>query len=230
MWQIKNSLAVSTLLSKHGVKHFTTTRQTGNTTEDSTKKELFLSNNLTYNTFASSKQIHENIIKIISSKNEAARYDGYDGFITLVKGVSLGVFTADCVPVFLADKNNMVIGVLHAGWKGIKAGIVEAGIEIFKKDFDISPLNIIAGIGPHICDKCYQVGSEFQESFPENYKNGYLNMNNEIELRLICAGVAGASIDSAVKTEGFCTFHNNDSFFSYRKNEKDRRLLSLITL
>ncbi|OGS28268.1 MAG: hypothetical protein A2297_10245 [Elusimicrobia bacterium RIFOXYB2_FULL_48_7] len=177
----------------------------------------------------SSKQVHGKQILIVKNSSEARRYEGFDGFMTGFRGIPLGVFTADCVPVFLADKKGTFAAVLHAGWKGLHGGIVENGVETLLKISGTESSGIIAGIGPHICGECYKVGMEFGDYFPESFKNGRMGLANEIVLRLKSKNIPEMNIDRA-PSDGFCTFHNNDLFFSYRKGEKAARLLSAIML
>ncbi|OGS21507.1 MAG: hypothetical protein A3J83_05855 [Elusimicrobia bacterium RIFOXYA2_FULL_40_6] len=216
MWQINDNLASSSLISSigTGLNHYTTTK---------------LSGNINPPLLTSSKQVHGKEIKIIKNILDAQRYDGFDGFITNLKGIPLGVFTADCVPVFLAEKSGKCVAVLHAGWKGLHNGIIENGVELFKNNYGIESFDIVTAIGPHICEKCYEVGKEFAEYFPNSYKNGHLDMSNEAVLRLKSKNIPEKNIDCA-DSQHFCTFHNPDLFFSYRKDEKTSRLLSLVLI
>ena len=77
-------------------------------------------------------QTHSSKILKINHKNLEKKYKS-DGITSDLKGVALGVLTADCVPILMYDKINKKICVLHAGWKGIFKGIVEKGIKKFSK-------------------------------------------------------------------------------------------------
>jgi len=87
-----------------------------------------------------------------------------DALVTNIPGIAIGVLTADCVPILLADEKKRVIGVVHAGWKGAIGGVIEAGIETMKK-LGAKPSNIVATIGPAIEQYSYEVGGEFREQF-----------------------------------------------------------------
>ena len=78
-------------------------------------------------------QTHSNKVVIINSKNKNSIKFKSDALITNIKGIALGVVTADCVPIILFDVNNQIIGCIHAGWKGAISGIIENTIKKFKK-------------------------------------------------------------------------------------------------
>ncbi|MBU0952285.1 MAG: polyphenol oxidase family protein [Elusimicrobia bacterium] len=216
MWKTEGNLAFSTLIScfDSRITHFTTTK---------------LSGNITHPLLTSSKQVHDKKIKIVKSISDAHSYEGYDGFITGVKGIPLGIFTADCVSVFLAEKSGKCAAILHAGWKGLYTGIIENGVEMLLENFGVESSGLVAAIGPHICEKCYEVGEEFAGYFPNSYKNGYLNLSNEAILRLKAKNIPENNID-CIDSKDFCTLHNPNLFFSYRQGEKTSRMLSLIML
>lgn len=85
-----------------------------------------------------------------------------DGLVTNRPGIALGVLTADCVPVLLADGKAGVVGAAHAGWRGAKAGIVAAVVEAMCA-LGATRESIRAGIGPAIARRSYEVGPEFPE-------------------------------------------------------------------
>ena len=86
-----------------------------------------------------------------------------DALITKVKGLALGVVTADCVPVIIYDLENEIIGCIHAGWKGAFSGIIKNTINKIKK---INSKNkILASIGPCIGKRSYEVDLTFYKKF-----------------------------------------------------------------
>jgi YfiH family protein len=94
-----------------------------------------------------------------------------DAMVTDVKGVALGVLTADCVPVLFADPKAMVIGAAHAGWRGAIGGILENTLKAME-ELGASRNRIIAALGPCIWEKSYEVGPEFPGFFlTESPKN-----------------------------------------------------------
>jgi len=87
-----------------------------------------------------------------------------DGHATNVPGLLLAVAAADCVPVFLADPVRRAVAVLHAGWRGAAAGIVEAGVQVLRHAFHSAPPDLLAHVGPSIGPCCYEVGPEVLEA------------------------------------------------------------------
>ena len=77
-------------------------------------------------------QTHSRKVTIINNKNKNLIKFRSDAIITKIKGICLGVVTADCVPIILFDKKNQIIGCIHAGWKGAFSGIIENTLKKFK--------------------------------------------------------------------------------------------------
>lgn len=94
--------------------------------------------------------------------------EGVDALVTTLKGVAIGVSTADCVPVALVDDNAGVAGVAHAGWRGALGGVVLRLVEeMLRRGADLSGLR--AFFGPAICSGCFEVGEEVAAHFPDEY-------------------------------------------------------------
>ena len=87
-----------------------------------------------------------------------------DALVTKRPGIALGILTADCTPVLLADMHAGVIGAAHAGWKGAKAGVIEAVVAAMVRH-GADPKNIMAAVGPVIGAASYEVGPEFRQAF-----------------------------------------------------------------
>jgi YfiH family protein len=94
----------------------------------------------------------------------AVRVSGYDGFLASRPGVLLTVGVADCVPAFLAATGRPVVALLHAGWRGVAAGIVPRAVEAMARDYGVSAEEIRAWWGPAIGPCCYPVGREVVEA------------------------------------------------------------------
>ena len=107
-------------------------------------------------------QTHNNkVIEI--TKNNYKRKINSDAIISKVRGLLLGVVTADCVPILLYDKKNNIVGCIHAGWKGAFAGIIKKTISKIKKTN--SSNQIFASVGPCIGKKNYEVDLKFFNKF-----------------------------------------------------------------
>jgi polyphenol oxidase len=87
-----------------------------------------------------------------------------DGMVTKARGLALGILTADCAPVLLADGSAGVIGAAHAGWRGALTGVLGATVAAMVK-LGAKPERIVAGIGPCIAQRSYEVGPEFPAAF-----------------------------------------------------------------
>jgi polyphenol oxidase len=154
-----------------------------------------------------------------------------DALVSNESGKRIGVRTADCVPILLADPKTRAVAAIHAGWRGTAARVASKTIERMQKDFGTQPGNVIAAIGPSIGVCCYEVGTEvraqFADLFPDRIGNGHL-MLDLIEANrriLMAAGVPAAQIQSA----GLCTYCSPEDFFSYRRDPRDPgRMISFI--
>jgi YfiH family protein len=87
-----------------------------------------------------------------------------DALVTTQRGVALGILTADCTPILLADHKAGVVGAAHAGWKGAKAGVTDAVVAAMIRH-GATAGNIVAAVGPVIGSASYEVGPEFRQAF-----------------------------------------------------------------
>ena len=183
-------------------------------------------------------QTHSNKAIIINKKNKNSRKFNSDALITKMKGVALGVVTADCVPIILYDIKNQIIGCIHAGWKGASSGIIENTVKKFKK---LNSKNkIFASIGPCIGGKSYEVDIDFYKKFIlKSKKNAvyFSKKNNNKKLFNLRKYVNDKLIKLNVKVDhvNHDTFKEKSRFFSYRRSQKLQeknygRCISIISL
>jgi YfiH family protein len=117
------------------------------------------------------KQFHSNLVRIAIAA-DAAREKPWraDGLITDEPGLLIGIQTADCIPVLVADRKRRVVGAFHAGWRGTVKRIVQTGVGRMRLEFGSRPEDLVAAIGPGAAACCYAVGeellSEFESQFP----------------------------------------------------------------
>ncbi len=147
-----------------------------------------------------------------------------DAMVTDRAGIALGILTADCAPVLLADCDAHVIGAAHAGWSGALSGVIEsvvAGME----HLGANRVRIHAAIGPCIGQSAYEVGPEFEARFraadPANARfftgapvragHFQFDLAAYVADRLHKAGV------ESVDLLDLCTYSRGDAFFSYRR-------------
>ena len=156
-------------------------------------------------------------------KNNYKKKINSDAIITKVKGLALGVVTADCVPIIIYDTKNEIIGCIHAGWKGAFSGIINKTVEKIKK---INSNNkIFASIGPCIGKRSYEVDFSFYKKFLNKSKINkkyfsYKNKNKKLfNLRKF---VADNLKELKVKVDhvNHDTYRERMNFFSYRRSYK----------
>ncbi len=159
-------------------------------------------------------------------------YTDIDGLVTDVPGLVLAAFYADCVPLYLVDPVRRCIGLSHAGWRGTAGKIGKKTVELMREQYGSSPENLVAAIGPSICQSCYEVSKDviekFQEAFDERFwpelfyeKDGgkyQLNLWRANELGFLEAGVRAERIAAA----GVCTCCNPGLLFSHRASRGRR--------
>ena len=133
-------------------------------------KELGLSNKQEVMAF----QTHSNNVKIIDENTEKYYYekqDDIDGFLTKRKDIAIFTFYADCLPIFVYDKENQVIGVWHSGWPGTFKEMMKSGLSEMEKNYGTKVENVIMGLGIGMQRKFYEVGMEFYENFANKMGN-----------------------------------------------------------
>lgn len=142
---------------------------------------------------------------------------GYDGHVTGHPGILLTVSLADCVPVFLVDPELQRVGLLHGGWRGTAAGIVEAGVEAMGGD----PVRLYAHLGPAVCGECYEVGPEVHQALglEPPPSSSPVDLRAVQARRLVEAGVA----PGRVTVSEHCTLHD-PGFFSHRGGSRGRQI------
>jgi polyphenol oxidase len=114
------------------------------------------------------RQIHSSLIRRVTADDISTLLKG-DGLLTDQPGVLLGIQTADCIPVLVADRKNRAVAAFHAGWRGTLARIVENGVGRMRLEFGSRPEHFIASIGPGIGQCCYSVGDEVRQQFESQF-------------------------------------------------------------
>lgn len=147
-----------------------------------------------------------------------------DALVTAREGVLLAITVADCVPVFLADPERRVLGLAHAGWRGIAAGVVEATLGQMA-DLGSVPRELHAHLGPAICGDCYEVGPEVPAAL-----GGWPAGTSHVDLRTqILRGLSAAGVpEGRLSTSDACTRCRSDAFYSYRGGDRDRRMCAFL--
>ena len=171
-------------------------------------------------------------------KNNYKKKINSDAIVTKIKGLALGVVTADCVPIIIYDVKNEIAGCIHAGWKGALFGVIKNTVNKIKK---INLNNRIhASIGPCIGARSYEVDLIFYKKFLNKSKKNkkyfyYKNKNKKLfNLRKF---VADKLVELNVKIDhvNYDTFKEKNNFFSYRRSTKLKqndygRCISVVSL
>lgn len=116
------------------------------------------------------RQFHSNLLHIATAADiHRERPWKADGVITDQPGILIGIQTADCIPVLVADRKRRVVGAFHAGWRGTVKRIVETGVGSMRLEFGCRPEDMVAAIGPGASACCYAVGEELLSAFESQF-------------------------------------------------------------
>jgi purine-nucleoside/S-methyl-5'-thioadenosine phosphorylase / adenosine deaminase len=189
------------------------------------------------------RQTHSSDRCFIKSAGEARDFQGAcDAMMTRAAGVLLGIQTADCLPILIADSDSGVVAAIHAGWRGTAARITERTVADLMLQHGLNPRHSIAALGPAACAQCYEVGEDVIERFKSefrywpsllgNFKEGgkaHLDVRAANRQQLLFCGFA----DDSIFVADYCTMHQNELFFSHRREGHTSasgagRLLSVI--
>ena len=164
--------------------------------------------------------IHENSVNII---------EACDGLYTEKENIALAIKTADCLPLILCSKEGKELTALHVGWRGLHGGIVENAILNFK----CATQNLVAWLAPCISSTNYEVGRDvyslFKDSDSESISSFKTSNNKDkwiFSLKQECTRRL-QKFDVQVITNTFCTFEDEQLFYSYRKNSSSKRMVTL---
>ena len=193
-------------------------------------------NNMVY-----SMQTHTTNVKKITSDNKGMGivrerdYKDIDGIITNEPGICLVTSYADCVPLYFADTKNRAIGLSHSGWRGTVGNIAKNTLELMKQEYGTQPEDVVAVIGPSICQNCYEVSGDLYDEFEKKYSKEELEEmfqkkpNDKYNLNLWKANYYNF-IHIGIKPENIsvtdiCTCCNKDVMFSHRGSHGKRGTL-----
>lgn len=158
------------------------------------------------------------------------RLEGIDALITDIKGICIGVSTADCIPLIVYDPTNHAVATIHAGWRGTVARITTKTVKEMQRTFGSKPQNLKAVIGPGISLEAFEVGDEVYNEFSsagfemsriscKRHNNTshqlkwHINLPLCNKMQLTECGLDELNIhDIAI-----CTYNNSSDFFSARK-------------
>lgn len=188
------------------------------------------------------KQVHGSEILVIDQPNpEVSHFQRVesDAIITNQRNILLGILVADCFPVILYDHSKHVAAVIHLGWRGTAAGLLERTVMAMREIFDCQAVDISAAIGPGIAAHNYEVDRPVRDLFRQGtghwqriateVRLGHwqLDLQKSIALQLDAAGIDRAAIDTVAE----CTCCHKETFFSYRRDKgKTGRQMGFVLL
>lgn len=154
-----------------------------------------------------------------------------DAVVTTRRGLALGVLTADCTPVLLADPVTGVAGAAHAGRPGLVAGVVTAAVEAMVS-LGAEPARMVARTGPAVCGHCYEVPAEMRDAVAEVVPASYAETSWGTPAVDVVAGVHAQLAEAGVVNthrSPVCTLESRDHF-SYRRDRVTGRLAGYVWL
>lgn len=149
-------------------------------------------------------------------------HDGADGHATAAPDLLLTVSVADCVPIFMVSPDRRAVALLHGGWRGIAAGILEAGIELLCARTGGRPGELHVHCGPAICGACYEVGPEVASALgmDTDGRKAHVDMRGHLAARARAAGIGADRITASAH----CTRCGDGVFWSHRGGSTQRQL------
>mgnify|MGYP002860886480 CR=1 FL=1 len=149
--------------------------------------------------------------------------EGIDALMTNMRGVCIGVSTADCIPIIIYDPQHHAAAVVHSGWRGTVANIAAVAIASMQRAYHSVPQNLKAVIGPGISLENFEVGDEVYEQFAaagypmekiaRRYEKWHIDLWACCRLQLEEAGILAGQIE----TVGICTYEQTADYFSARR-------------
>jgi YfiH family protein len=205
---------------------FTTGRRQGNARVPGALSRILKSKRLPA-TAATAEQVHGVRLKIVSRLHHPQTFPGADGLLTDVADQPLAIFTADCVPIFLSADNGRIVGALHAGWRGVRGGILKKAVRLLWKKWRSPARRLQIWTGPSIGACCFEVQWDVARYFPSTRfrRNQRWRVDLVGELRRQAERLGVRWIGK--KASGGCTMHGVGSY-SYRRDKTDKRQASII--
>jgi YfiH family protein len=206
---------------------FTRPEPRGNVVEN--YKRLCEAEGIAYDSLVLVSYVHGDGVARVGASDAGRGFDRdplpeCDGIVTNTPGLTLVTLHADCLPVFLLDPVKKAIGLAHAGWKGTLARVGQKTAQRMIEAFGCAPQDIIAGIGPCICKRCFEVDEALAGSFADEFNctrkidrglpgKAWLDLAACMEEQLMDAGIVRVySMDA-------CTFEGRDLLFSHRRDK-----------
>jgi YfiH family protein len=210
------------------------------------RRLIFGTLGLEFESFTAAQQVHGDNVFRVTEKERGRGANSYDdaipatdALITNVPGIPIGVFTADCVPIFLYDPEQMAVGIVHAGWRSTVKSIAFKAVGKMREEFGSKPADMWAELGPSIGPCCYEVDRDVFDEFSDGFRDASSlfaqTKRNKWHLNLWLAN-RNQLEESGLRNERInenriCSACNVHEYFSARRSaEGTGRTLSLIAI
>jgi len=183
------------------------------------------------------KQVHGNIVADAALCGQGETFVG-DGLYTHQPHTICHVRTGDCLPLLICDRKGTQVAALHAGWRGLLAGIIPSGLNTFT----VLRESLLIWLGPAIGPQAFEVGDEVRDAFitqdpihraafKPSFKSGptgywFADIYQLARHQLIQQGIS----PDAIYGGEYCTYTSGDLFYSYRRDKATERMVSMIWL
>lgn len=169
------------------------------------------------------RQVHGNTVRVHAGAAPGLLLTPpADAHLTRSPGLLLAVTVADCTPAFLVAPEHRAVAVVHAGWRGAAAGILERAVHTFRERLGVRPGELHIHLGPGICGACYEVGPEVHEALGEPVPAAPtpVDLGANLARRARGAGVPGGRITRSP----LCTLCGQAPLFSHRGGHTGRQV------
>ncbi len=175
------------------------------------------------------RQVHGTEVVIVTAENaEDVRGTRADVLVTAEPGIALAIQTADCAPVVLLGEHG-VIGIAHAGWRGLEAGVIDAAVEAM---VGLGAGSIAASIGPHVGPECYEFGPSELDRLADQFGDEVRSTTADGSPALDVGAMARVALERAGVTDiawsGECTACHPDQWFSHRARGETERMATVV--
>ena len=173
-------------------------------------------------------QVHGTSVQVINDYVDEP-IENTDALFTRSKKVSLAIMSADCLPIAIANSEGTKIALIHAGWRGLSSGIIEKTLKMF----DLDNKELKAWLAPCISQKEYEVGDDVYEAFitlDEASVKSFKKLNSEkwlLDLQAQATRIL-EKFEVSVSQSNYCTYNDEELFYSYRRDKTDKRVLTLL--
>lgn len=189
--------------------------------------------------FVCSDQTHTTNLRVVTREDRGKGvlypkdYRDVDGLLTQEPGIVLATFYADCVPLYFVDTKRKAVALAHSGWRGTVARMGQCVVDRMGECFGTRPEDLVAAIGPSICQSCYEVSEDVADAFAEEFRGErqrdrilqakgqgkyLLDLWAANELVLKEAGIP----EKQIQVTDVCTCHNSEYLFSHRASQGRR--------